>query len=208
MSGSRPTTFYLIRHGMTDLVNVRLCGRTPGISLNELGRGQAHALADALDGVSFAAIYSSPIERAMETAQALALRRELEVRAAPEFVEVDFGSWTYRTFEDIDRDPEWKRFNAWRSVLRAPGGGESMLDVAMRCTNKLDVLAREHPGARVALVTHADPVRAVIAHSLAMPQDFLMRLEISPASATIVEWGEWGPRLLAVNRLPGWPDVG
>jgi probable phosphoglycerate mutase len=108
-----------------------LWGRTPGVCLNEKGRLEAQRLAERFRGVTIDAIYSSPLERALETAETVARTMNLEVNKSPAFDEVDFGEWTGRSFDILSSDERWRRFNSVRSATRIPGG-ESFLEVQTR----------------------------------------------------------------------------
>lgn len=192
------TTFYLIRHAAHSLLGKRVVGRTPGVRLSPEGRDQARELADRLAGVPLDALYASPLERAQETAEPLAQRRGLAVRTTPEIQELDFGEWSNHTLEELSHDPEGAPFNAFRSGNPAPGG-EWMADTQHRFVGFMEALRREHAGQHVALVSHADPIKAALVYYLGMPLDFFLRLEISPASVSIVRIGEWGPKVICIN---------
>jgi probable phosphomutase (TIGR03848 family) len=196
-------TYLLIRHALCDPVGRSIAGRTPGITLNPVGRRQAEALASRLAELPIAAVYSSPLERAVETARPIAERKELPVQQLEGLNEIDFGEWTGRTLAELSPVPEWQSFNRYRSVSRIPGG-ETMLEVLTRTLKEFDRLQELHPdGALVALVSHADVLRSAIAHFLGMPLDLLLRLELGPASVSIVELQGHGPRLLLLNSLAG-----
>src|SRR5205085_10507784 len=114
------TTFYLIRHGATDLMTTRIAGRMPGVHLNELGRAQAARLPGRLQQCGIEAVYSGPLERVRETAEPLCQHLGLILEVADEFDEIDFGDWTNRTFEELASDPLWERFNTVRSNTAPP----------------------------------------------------------------------------------------
>ena len=192
------TRLYLIRHGNTDWVGRVLAGRAPGIALNAEGREQAARLPDRLAGVPIDKIVSSPLERARETAAPLAARLGLEVEVRDGVTEVDYGDWTGRTFAEVGPDPLWRRYDATRSVTRIPGG-ELALEVQARVVAELERLARETPDGVVAVVSHGDPIKSALAHVVGSPLDLIQRLEISPASVSVVELGDRGPRVLCVN---------
>lgn len=200
------TTFLLIRHALNDTVGSRLAGWQAGVHLNAEGGRQAEGLASRLAGAPLAAVYSSPLERAVETAEPLARARGVEVRVADEFGEMRCGGWTGRTFGELDADPLWRRFNAFRSGTRPPGG-ETMLEVQARMLAGLERLGAAHADEAVAVVSHADPIKAVIAHFAGMPLDFFLRLEISPASVSVVGLGPYAPRILLVNDTGGLPEL-
>ena len=189
------THFLLIRHGLTDAVGHRITGRLPGVHINETGREQAQGLA----ALHVDVIYASPLERAQETAAPLARRLGLPVCPAEQFNEVDFGEWSGLTLDDLEAMPEWKDYNRWRGVTRAPHG-ERMLEVQARVVDFLDATARKWPEKTVAVFSHADVIKAAVAHCLQMPFDFLDRLVIDPGSVTRVDWYEWGVRVVGVNE--------
>jgi probable phosphoglycerate mutase len=194
-----PTTLLLIRHGLTDAVAGRmLTGTRPGVPLNSEGRRQAAAVADAIAGIALAAVVSSPLERALETALPIAERRGLAVERMPELLEFEFGEWTGRTFDDLDGDAGWRQFNQVRSVS-APPAGEMMLEVQVRAVRALLALERRFPGAAVAVISHGDVIRAALMHVLGIPLDFVHRLEIAPASVSIVELSDITPRVRLIN---------
>jgi broad specificity phosphatase PhoE len=192
------TTFFLIRHASCDGLGQTLWGRTPGIRLNEQGRLQAQRLAKRFEGMKFDKIYSSPLERALETAEPIARAMKLEVRKSDALNEIDFGEWSGKTFEQLDSDERWRHFNSCRSTASVPGG-ESFLEVQNRVLKEIDRLAHEHREARVAIVSHADPIKAVIGYFAATPIDLIQRFEISPCSVSVITLDEEGPRISRIN---------
>ena len=192
------TTFILIRHGLTDAVGHTMTGHSAGVHLNAAGRDQAASLPARLGPVPIAAIYSSPLERARETAQPIADARGLRVEIEPRFIEVDFGGWTNRRFADLAGDPHWQLYNAFRGVTRPPDG-EALVDVQTRTLAALLDIQTRHPDAVVAVVSHADTLRAVLLYFLGMPIDFVQRLDVSPARISVLQLGESAPRVLHVN---------
>jgi probable phosphoglycerate mutase len=200
------TTFLLIRHAHCDPVGHAIAGRALGVHLNGRGKAEAATLGARLAGLPIGAVYSSPLERAVQTATAVAERLGLRVETAPGLNEVDFGEWTGRTLAELDQTAEWKSFNSFRSGTRIPGG-ESMTEVLARALAELGRLDRAHAGSRelVAVVSHGDVLRAVIAHYLGIPTDLFQRIELSPASVSVLTLEPHGPRLLLLNSLPEWP---
>ena len=201
------TTFLLIRHALCDPVGKSIAGRATGIHLNEAGRRQAAALAVRLGGLPVAAIRSSPLERAMETAKPLASVLGLPVAKDEGLNEIDFGNWTGRTFTELDSLPGWRDFNKRRSSTRIPGG-EIMAEVVSRSLATLEQVRRtpELTGRLVALVSHGDVLRSLIAHCIGMDPNAINGIEIVPASVSILlsENGNW--RLLLLNSTEEWPD--
>jgi len=198
------TRFLLIRHASCDTVGRVLSGRRPGVHLNARGVEEARRLAAALGRAAPAtpihALYTSPLERARETAAPLAEALSLEPRASAALDEVDVGAWAGRTFEELQGEAEWGRWNAVRSASRAPGG-ESALDVAARVIGGLEELRRRHGDEAVALVTHQDVIRTALAHLAGIPMDLMLRLEVAPASVSVVDLADWGVRIVAVNQI-------
>lgn len=189
------TRLYLVRHAAHGLLGCTLAGRMPGVHLSVEGRGQADRLGMRLAATQLNAIWTSPLERARETAEAIARRVGVGVEVAQELTEIDFGEWTGRSFEELNGDPEWHAWNALRSLHRPPGG-ESMLEVQARILILLQRLQAVQRAERVCLVTHGDLIKAALAHLLGIPIDLFQRIEIAPASVSIVELRPWGPLLL------------
>jgi probable phosphoglycerate mutase len=198
-------TVLLIRHAVCDHVGQRIAGRSPGVHLNAQGRADAESLARVLAAGRVDAIYSGPLERALETAAALARPAGLPIRPAPGLDELDFGEWTGRTLGSLEGDAHWRLFNELRSATRIPGG-ELMGEAADRALGELARFGREHPHGRVAAVSHGDVIRAVLLRCLGMPLDAIHRLEVAPASVSVVEWQEGGSgRVPVVNWTVGAP---
>jgi probable phosphoglycerate mutase len=192
------TLFYLIRHGNTDMVNRTLAGRLPGVHLNAEGEAQAIRLADRLSEVPFEAIYTSPLERTRETAAPLATRLGIEIRISESFNEIDYGAWTGISFADIQENPDWRKYNLFRSGTRIPEG-DLMPDVQRRTVRELERLRELFPKGAVAIVAHGDVIKLAIAYFAGIPIDFILRLTISPASVSVVSVEDYGPRIVCVN---------
>lgn len=191
------TTFLLIRHATCDHVGQSLAGRAPGVSLNEAGREEARALAARLSGTTIEAVYTSPLERARETAEALCEQRGLVPCVAPETIEIDFGEWTGRRFGDLETDARWKAFNTARGSTRIPDG-EMAHEVQARIVSWLERTRHEHRGT-VAVVSHSDVIRLAVAYYLGIPLDLMLRFEIGPASVSLLDLEDWGPRIRGLN---------
>lgn len=203
------TTFFLIRHASCSGLGQTLWGRTTGICLNEKGRLEAQRLADRFKGITLQAVYSSPLERALETAEAIARSMRLEVEKNSALNEIDFGEWTGKTFDELSSDERWRRFNTNRSMTTIPGG-ESFLQVQSRVVTELERLALQHPGAAVAIVSHADVIKAAVGYFAATPIDLLQRIEISPCSVSVVAVSKDSTKLWSINNQCNltqlWPD--
>jgi probable phosphoglycerate mutase len=192
---------------MCDPVGRSIAGRTPGIHLNEEGKRQAEILAQRLGDLRLSAVYSSPLERALETASPIARSQGLEIGRLEGFNEVDFGEWTGKSLIALDQLSEWQSFNTFRSGTRIPGG-EHMADVLSRSLRDLDRVRLAHPGpaSLVAVVSHGDVLRVLLAHALGLSVDFMQRLELSPASISILSAEDRGNRVLQLNGTDGWPE--
>jgi len=188
----------LIRHGLTDWVGKRLPGRIPGIHLNAEGHAQAGALARRLAELPLAAVYSSPLERALETAQPLAASYGFKPEVREALGEVDCGEWAGRDLEALQTESLWPVIRAYPSAARFPGG-ESLREARDRMVALLDGIRDAHQGQMVAVVSHADPIRLAAAHYAGIALDLFQRLVISPASVTAFELLDLRPRLICLN---------
>ncbi len=180
------TTLLLIRHGENDMVGRKLAGRTPGVHLNENGRKQAAAVAQMLSKAPIKAIYSSPMERAIETAQPTAEALGLVMQLRPGLIEMDFGRFQGRTFKQL------QRAKLWKEVLKNPAegrfpDGESFIEAQQRIIDDLEAIVALHADEEiVACFTHADVVRLSVTHYLQMPINAFQRLTVNPSSITVI----------------------
>jgi broad specificity phosphatase PhoE len=188
------TTILLIRHAAHDDVGRVLCGRMPGIALGVTGRRQAEALGVKLQPV-VDWVYASPLQRTQETAACLGS----DVRTSEAATEIDFGAWAGRSFEQLDSDPHWRAWNVERSRTRAPGG-ETMADVQDRVMAELGRLAVRHEGARVAVVSHGDVIKAALMAVLGLSLDAWLRFDIDPASVSRLQFGTDRQKVLSMNE--------
>jgi broad specificity phosphatase PhoE len=179
------TTFLLIRHASHDLLGKALAGRAPGIHLNDAGQREAEELALSLVSAGISALYTSPRERARDTAAPVAQRLSLGSRVNTDIDEIDFGDWTGCSFSDLARDPGWSVWVEQRSRAQAPNG-EAFADVQQRALLAMDHLRRKHATQTIALFTHGDVIKAVLAHYLRMSLDDLERFDIAPASVSVI----------------------
>jgi probable phosphoglycerate mutase len=194
-----PTTILLIRHGENDWTEThKLAGRTPGVHLNEYGQQQAKALGERLAKIELKAIYASPLERTVETAQAIANQQKLEIKTRSGLLEVDYGEWTGQKIEDLAKHESWPVIQFYPSGAGFPGG-ETMYAMQARFVQELNELTRKHPGEMIAVVGHADLIKAAVAHYLGVHLDLFQRIVISTASITTISFGKMGPRVLSVN---------
>jgi broad specificity phosphatase PhoE len=193
------TEFLLIRHALTDAADRWYAGRMAGVDLNERGRRDAAALARRLENVVIDALYSSPLERCLETAELIAQFQEADVEVDHSFIEIDCGSWTGKTFEELRQDTGFGRFNSFRCGTRPPDG-ELMVEVQSRMVAAVLRLAGQHPNKTVAIVSHSDPIKTVLAYFLGIPLDLASRLVTDPASVSILELRENDARVRLVNH--------
>jgi probable phosphomutase (TIGR03848 family) len=192
------TTVYFVRHGVTDHTGERLSGWLPGIHLSEQGRAQADGVARRLAKAPLKAIYSSPIDRTLETARPIAERHKLKVIVREGLGEVHYGRWTNRSFKSLRRTKLWGVVQRWPSAARFPDG-ESIRELQSRAVSEVEQIAQSHRRATICVVSHADVIRVALAHYLGLHLDLFQRIEISPASISVVHIGEFGPRVLAMN---------
>ena len=160
----------LVRHGETDWVGKRLQGRLPGIDLNETGRRQAQLAAEALQYLPIKAIYSSPLERAAQTAQYLADRKGLQVEHHPGLIEMDYGTFAGKTFKQLWRMKGWKQMVQPGNTEPFPGGDSVATALERVIAGIEDIAGRWGEKDIVACFTHADQVRLTIAYYLHMPE--------------------------------------
>lgn len=190
-----------VRHGRTPTTGKVLPGRAKGLHLADEGRAQAEAAGErlaALGGVD--AVYASPLERARETAGAIAKRLGLPVRTDRGLLECDFGDWTGGELKTLSRRPEWRVVQRHPSGFRFPGG-ESFAEMQARIVGAARRLGGQHPGGKVVLVSHADPIKAAVADAAGTHLDLFQRLVISPCSITAIAYGDSGPMVLTVNSV-------
>jgi probable phosphomutase (TIGR03848 family) len=195
----------LIRHALNDWVGERLAGWIPGIGLNDAGRAQAAALARWLAEVPVAAVYSSPLERATETAQLLAEAWNLDVQVREALGEIRFGDWTGRTLKELREEDLWPVVQVYPTGARFPGG-ESLREAQARVVAQLDAIRDAHPAQTVAVFSHSDPIKMAIAHYVGLPLDLFQRLTIAPASVTALAFTRFGPRLVCLNHAESLPS--
>jgi probable phosphoglycerate mutase len=193
------TTIVLLRHATTPTTGRRLGGRKPGFHLDEGGRAQAEAAARRLAGLPVRAVYASPMERTRETAAPVAHAHGLRVRIERGINEVDYGTWTDRSLAELRRRAMWRTIQQAPSRVTFPGG-ESIRGAQQRAVEATERLAAEHRGATIVLVSHADVIKAILAHHLGMGLDHFQRLVVSPASSSTILLPDGAPAVvLAIN---------
>jgi len=194
----------LIRHGENDFVKTgKLAGHTAGVHLNERGQKQAQALGEALTQVPIKVIYSSPLERAMETAEPIATSHKLEILQEPRLMDADVGKWTGKSLKAL------RNTNAWKVVQQSPSRfqfpeGESFMDLQTRIVNALEGIVKKYnkPKDIIAVVFHADPIKLAVSHFLGLPLDHFQRLSCDTGSVSALYVGEMGANLIKLNQRP------
>ncbi len=194
-----PTILLVVRHALNDWVGGdKLAGWTPDVHLNDKGRAQAQALAERLADKPIAAIYSSPLERAVETAEFIAGPHNLEVQIREGVGEVRYGEWTGQSLKELAKDDAWRVVQFYPSGARFPGG-EAIREMQTRVVADLDAIVAAHPSETVLVVSHADVIKAALAHYAGLHLDLFQRLVVSPASLSVVAFTPMGPRLITLN---------
>lgn len=193
----------LIRHGENDYSKKgKLAGRLPGVHLNERGRGQAEELGKAFAKIPIKAIYSSPLERAVETAEPIAKARGLKILWDAGLQEADVGKWQGQSVRRLALN------KYWRIVQRAPSraghpGGETFLATQTRVASALEAIcAKYKPRDILVCVLHADPIKLAVAHFIGLPLDNFQRLGCDTGSVTTLFVSEGSAQLMRLNQRP------
>jgi probable phosphoglycerate mutase len=196
------TIIYLIRHGHNEYVGKgKLAGRLKGVHLSEKGQAQAQALAKSLAQVKFAAIYASPLDRTMETAEPLADQQGLKVIQRPGLLEIDYGTWQGKTLKALRRRKLWPVIQSAPSLARFPEG-ESFAEAQARIVAEIEALRSKHKSqkATIACVFHSDPIKLTLAHYTGIPLDLFQRMVISPASFSVIALDQKHIHILGINN--------
>lgn len=194
------TTVLLVRHGTTPTTGKLLPGRAPGLHLSEAGRAQAERVATRIAELHRrpVAVYASPLERTRETATPIARSLGLRVRTERDLVELDVGEWTGTSLKRAMRRREWAAVQRYPSTFRFPGG-ESFAEMTARAGAAVLRLVEAHRGQTIVAVSHADPIRALVATASGTPLDLFQRVSVSPCSVSAIAFTADGPRILCVN---------
>jgi probable phosphoglycerate mutase len=190
----------LVRHGQTPTTGAVLPGRAKGLQLSDAGREQAAAAAERIAPFKdkVAAVYASPLERAKETATPIAKAIGKRVRTDRGLLEADFGDWTGAELKALRKKPEWRQVQSYPSGFRFPGG-ESFAEMQIRAVTAVQRLVALHPGHTVVAVSHADPIKAIVAHAMGAHLDLFQRIVVSTCSVTAILYSTGGPVVLCVN---------
>ncbi len=179
------TKFILIRHGSTDDVGKKLSGRGNGVKLNADGKLQAEKIPELLLHLHVDHIFSSPQQRAHETATPLASKLLLPVQTDEHFDEIDFGEWTNMKLDQLKDNSSFHLFNTFRSNSVVPGG-ESMRMAQARIIDGIEQLSKIHSGKTIVIFSHADMIRAALLWYMGISLDLIERIQVSPASISIL----------------------
>jgi probable phosphomutase (TIGR03848 family) len=199
----KPTTVLLVRHGTTPTTGQSLPGRAPGLHLADSGRAQAERAAERIAELAQVdAVYCSPLERTRETAAPIGRALGMRPKVERGLLECDFGDWTGAALKDLFGLPEWRTVQKAPSTFRFPNG-ESFTEMQVRIVTALDRLRARHPGGTIVCVSHADPIKAAVAHAMGTHLDLFQRIVISPCSISAFAWGLDGPVALTVNSTGG-----
>jgi probable phosphomutase (TIGR03848 family) len=198
----KPTTVLLVRHGRTPTTGAVLPGRSPGLHLADEGRQQAERVAERIGALRHrpSAVYASPLERTKETAAPIARAVGVRVRTKPGLIECDMGRWTGGQLKRLARTNDWRTVQRWPGGFRFPDG-ESFAEMSTRATAAVLELVAAHPGETIVAVSHADPIKAVVATAAGVPLDLFQRLVVSPCSVTAIVYGADGPHVLCLNAV-------
>jgi probable phosphoglycerate mutase len=197
------TLIIMVRHGKTPSTGKLLPGRAKGLHLSDTGIQEALVVAERLSKIKkVAAIYASPLERARETAAPIAKALKQKVIINKGLLECDFGDWTGEELAKLMKLPEWSNVQRAPSTFRFPKG-ESFTEMQTRMVSTLDDLRKKHNGGVVICVSHADPIKAAVAHAMGTHIDLFQRIVISTCSVTAVSYSSFGPVVLTVNSTGG-----
>ncbi len=203
----KPTLVLLVRHGRTPTTGKVLPGRAPGLHLGDEGLVQAQTAASRISALSEAdkngrvtAVYASPMERTRETAAPIAKALGLRVRTDKGLLEADFGAWTGKKLSDLNKKKEWAQVQRYPSGFRFPDG-ESFSEMQQRITSAIAGLVARHPGETIVAVSHADPIKAAVAHAMGTHLDLFQRIVVGPCSISAILHTQSGPVVLSVNSM-------
>ncbi len=199
----KATLVLLVRHGQTPTTGKLLPGRAPGLHLADVGVQQAQkAAARIAELKTVDAIYASPLERARETAAPIGAARGMKVQIDKGLLECEFGDWTGAELKNLMKLPEWGTVQRAPSTFRFPNG-ESFTEMQTRMVTAVDRLRAKHVGGTIVCVSHADPIKALVAHAMGTHIDLFQRIVISTCSITAIAYGMGAPVVLTVNSTGG-----
>ncbi len=180
-----------------------LPGRAKGLHLGDEGLAQAARAAERIAGLGkrkVKAVYASPMERTRETAAPIGEALGLRVKIERGLIEADFGAWTGKKLSDLAKKPEWQQVQRYPSGFRFPDG-ESFAEMQQRMVTTVSKLVQAHPGQTIVAVSHADPIKALVANAMGTHLDLFQRISVGPCSISAVLYGFGGPMVLSVNSM-------
>ena len=199
------TLIIFVRHGRTPTTGTKLPGRAPNLHLSDEGKSQAEMIAKEIKkssssflGTKVSAVYASPMERTQETAKPIAKTLNLRVRTLQGLNECDFGDWTGRRLRDLSKLKSWATVQKQPSSFRFPNG-ESFTEMQNRMLKTIDKILERHSGETVVCVSHADPIKAILASAVGTPLDLFQRILVGPCSASVVLYTKERPLVLTLN---------
>lgn len=197
------TLVLLVRHGQTPTTGKILPGRAAGLNLADTGVRQAQQVAERISALSKVdAVYASPLERARQTAAPISKALGLRTQIDRGLLECDFGDWTGAELATLMKRPEWSTVQRAPSTFRFPNG-ESFTEMQTRMVSALDRLRARHVGGSIVCVSHADPIKAAVAHAMGSHIDLFQRIVISTCSVSAILYSPHGPTVLTVNSTGG-----
>lgn len=188
----------LIRHGKAEFKAGHLYGWTPGVKLSADGREEAKRLSERLEDIRLTAVYSSPLDRALETAEITMAGRHVEIKILEGLGEVKYGKWQGRSYKALMKTPLWRTVQRMPSQARFPDG-ESLLELQRRGVDAIESIRKLHKRGVIAAFSHADMIKAIVAHYLGMHLDLFQRIHVETASVTAIAFFNDFPRVLRVG---------
>ncbi len=199
------TLIIFVRHGKTPTTGTKLPGRAPNLHLSNEGKSQAEIVAKEIEnssssflGSKVSAVYASPMERTQETAKPIAKTLNLRLRTLQGLNECDFGDWTGRRLRDLSKLKSWSIIQKQPSSFRFPNG-ESFTEMQNRMQKTVDKILERHPGETVVCVSHADPIKAILASAVGTPLDLFQRIVVGPCSTSVVLYTKERPLVLTLS---------
>ena len=205
----KPTLVLLVRHGRTPTTGIELYGRKPGVHLSEEGKSQAIEVSERIRKIGttkITAVYASPLERTRETAAPIAKAVGQKVKKVSGLLELDVGEWTGKKLSELRKLKAWDTVQKYPSGFHFPGG-ESFLAMQTRMASTIAMLVQRHSSKTIVTVSHADPIRALVAHAMGTHLDLFQRIVVSPCSVTAILYTSSGPVVLAVNNTSNLTDL-
>jgi probable phosphomutase (TIGR03848 family) len=199
------STLLLVRHGLTAMTGPVLTGRAPGVHLDDRGQKQAAAVAERIAVLPLTAVVTSPMERCVETAEAISAAQKVEPpwHVDDRLIECGYGDWTGKSIKDLAKDPLWKVVQAQPSAVRFPGG-EALAEMAARAVAAVrDWDERLGEDAVWVACTHGDIIKAIVADALGLHLDQYQRIVPDPCSVSVIRYTKTRPYVIRVNDVGG-----